>query len=229
MNFILTSKKAFWLFFMTASLLFILDLASYFDYISTNRYFYEFYDEYLNITYETNIPTLFSFLLDLITSLAAFLLYKENRKIGWLISGIFFLYMGLDDALQIHEYLGSYFGDKFLKDGFVSYYWQVFFDPFFMIIGVYIFLFISYNLKNIGCKICILWLFFGFLLYAIAVGLDYYEGENPDLSYLMEFLRMHHKDVIHLMRAFEEYIEMVGSVVILSVVLYFHPLKISIK
>ena len=137
--------------------------------------------------------------------------------------------MGLDDALQIHEYLGSYFGDKFLKDGFVSYYWQVFFDPFFMIMGAYIFLFISYNLKNIGCKICILWLFFGFLLYAIAVGLDYYEGENPDLSYLMEFLRMHHKDVIHLMRAFEEYIEMVGSVVILSVVLYFHPLKISIK
>lgn len=229
MQFTLTAKKAFWLFFAIALFFFIIDLLSYFDYISTNRYFLEFYDEYLNITYETNLPTLYSFFLDILIGLSAFILYKNKKAKGWLIVSIFFLYMGFDDALQIHEYLGSYFGDEFLTNGFVSYYWQLFFDPFFMIMGVYIFIFISWNLKKEGCYGCIILLFLGFLLFAISMGLDYYEGSDPDLTYLMEFLRMHHKEVIHLMRSIEEFIEMIGSVMILSAILYLHPLKVSIE
>ncbi len=229
MEFTLTSKKTFWIFSAIALGFYLLDLGSYFDYVSTNKYFYEFYDEYINITYETNLPTFFSFCIDFLTGITALLLYQEHRKFGWLATGIFFLYMGFDDALQIHEYLGSYFGDAFLKGGFVSYYWQVFFDPFFAVVGGLIFLFLVWQFKEAGCKWCIVLLFAGYLCYAIAVGLDYYEGLDTDLSWLMDFLRMKHRAVIHLMRATEEYIEMAGAVMILSSILYLHPLKISIK
>ena len=229
MEFNLTAKKSLWLFSLIALGFYLLDLASYFDHVSTNKYFYEFYDEYLNITYETNLPTFFSFFLNILTGLTAYLLYKETHKWGWLAAAIFFTYMGLDDALQIHEYLGSYFGDVFLKDGFISYYWQVFFDPFFAIVGGLIFLFLVWQYKAAGCRWCIVLLFFGYLFYAIAVGLDYYEGLDTDLSWLMDLLRMKHKMVIHVMRATEEYIEMTGAVFILSTMLHLHPLKISVR
>jgi len=61
MEFQITEKRSLWLFSMIALGFYLLDLASYFDHVSTNKYFYEFYDEYLNITYETNLPTFFSF------------------------------------------------------------------------------------------------------------------------------------------------------------------------
>jgi hypothetical protein len=229
MEFYLNHKKSLWLFSAFALGFYLLDLASYFDHISTNKYFYEYYDEYLNITYETNLPTFFSFFIDILTGLTAWLLYRERQKAGWLVAAIFFTYMGLDDALQIHEYLGSYFGDAFLKGGFVSYYWQVFFDPFFAIVGGLIFLFLVWQFKEAGCKWCIGLLFAGYLCYAIAMGMDYYEGLNSDLSWLMDLLRMKHKMVIHVMRATEEYIEMAGAVMILSAILYLHPLKISVR
>ena len=229
MEFSLSSRKTLLIFGFIALFLFVLDIASYLDYLSTNKFFYEFYDEYINITYETNIPTFFSFLVSSLTGLTAFMIYRRQKRVGWIIVGLFFLYLGIDDAFQIHEYLGSYLGDTFLKDGFISYYWQLFFMPFFALVGLYIFYFLVMTFKDEDCMKCILALFVGFSFYAIAVGLDYYEGLNPDLRYLMKKTDLFYREIIHIMRAIEEFIEMLGAVLILSSLLSLHTLKISIK
>ncbi len=229
MKFNISAKKTFFIFSIFAILLFALDITLYLDILSKNHYIKEYYDEYLNITYETNIPTLFSALLSILTGLTAFFIYYEKKQMGWFISGIFFTYLGIDDGLQIHEYLGSFLGDIFLEDGFISYYWQVFFDPIFILIGLYIFLFLTNSFKQEHCYKCIIFLFLGFSFYAIAVGLDYYEGTDPDLRYFMHEYNLLYKQLIHIMRAIEEVIEMLGATMILSSLLHVHPLKIDIK
>jgi len=229
MEFNLTAKKTFFIFSFITLSLFILDIASYFDYISTNKFFYEFYDEYLNITYETNIPTMFSFLISFFTGVSALLIYKEDKKFGWIVVGLFFIYLGIDDALQIHEYLGSYFGDIFLKNGFISYYWQVFFMPFFAFIGLYIFYFLVSTFKKKNCYKCLIAIFIGFGCYALAVGLDYYEGLEPNFSYIMNRTDyFSYRDITHVLRAVEEAIEMFGATLIFSAILWLKSLKISI-
>ena len=229
MEFNLTAKKTFFIFSFITLSLFILDIASYFDYISTNKFFYEFYDEYLNITYETNIPTMFSFLISFFTGVSALLIYKEDKRFGWIVVGLFFIYLGLDDALQIHEYLGSYFGDIFLKNGFISYYWQVFFMPFFALVGLYIFYFLVSTFKKEDCYKCIIAIFIGFGCYALAVGLDYYEGLEPNFNYIMDRTDyFSYRDITHVLRAVEEAIEMFGATLIFSAILWLKSLKISI-
>ncbi len=230
MEFNFTAKKIFFLFSFVTILLFVIDIASYFDFISTNKFFYEFYDEYINITYETNIPTMFSFLISFFTGVTSLLIFKENKKFGWIIVGIFFIYLGIDDALQIHEYLGSYLGDIFLENGFISYYWQVFFMPFFALVGLYIFFFLLFTFREKECIKCIIAIFIGFGCYALAVGLDYYEGLDPDFSYILDQTDyFSYRDITHILRAIEEAIEMFGATLILSAILKIKSLKISIS
>jgi len=228
-EFNLTSKKTFYIFSLIALFLYLLDLACYLEFISNNKYFKDYYDEYLNITYETNIPTFFSFLLSFLTGLTALMIYKAKRGKGWLVVSLFFFYLGFDDALSLHEYIGSYLGDFFLTDNYKSYYWQATFVPIFGAIGLYIVYFLVNEFKNENCIKCIFFLLLGFSFYAIAVGLDYYEGLDPDLRYFMKKTDLFYKELIHILRASEEVIEMLGAVIIWSTLLKIHPLKISVK
>lgn len=224
-----TPRKFVFLSFLIALILFGLDFILYYDILPKGEYLSDYYDEYLSITYETNIPTFFSVFVSLFTALIAYILYKNEKKIGWLVATFFFAWMGFDDGLQLHEYIGSYLGDLFLEDGFISYYWQVFFDPVFAILGLYLFYFLLQMFHEKKCFVCTFMIIAGFGFYAIAVFLDYYEGTKPNLDMWLYRYHIHYRDAIHFMRAVEEMIEMWGAILIAGALLNIHKIRVTIQ
>ncbi len=230
MRFNLYAKKTVYLFGAIALFFTLFDLASYFYLFTENRLYLKYYDNFLCITHERTVPTVFSFLINFLIGLTALLLYKEKKKFGWIVGSIFFFYIGFDDALSIHEYIGTMTANSLEDGAYESYYWQIVFVPIFAIFGLYIFFFIISELKKENCIKCMKVLFIGFSCYAIAVGMDYYEGLEHNFSYIMERTNyFSNRDILHILRAWEEFIEMIGSTLILSTLLWLHPLKLSAK
>ena len=226
----ITPKKI--LFWFTAFSLFFLTLY-YLSYSFDYRSNYLFKD-YFSITSEKNVPTFFSFVIMLLISMVYFFIYKEKNKFSWLLTSIFFLYLGLDDMFKIHENIGSDIGEEVIKNvlevNFMSYYWQVVFMPTFALFGIYIF-YLTYkefvNQKKImGAYI----MFGGFSLFAIAIALDFYEGSGSDFFWLLErFPSLYFDDIVNLMRATEEAIEMLGGTLILVAILKLKTFQINIQ
>ncbi len=230
MNLELHAKKIFYIFSFITIFLLAFDIASYFYLFTKNQLFLEYYDRYFNITHETNIPTFFSFLISFLTGLTSLMIHKDRKKIGWLIVALFFIYFAFDDALSLHEYIGSFVGEIFFENSTDSYYWQVTFVPIFAILGLYVVSFLFLELKKEKCRKCIIAIFIGFGLYALAVGLDYYEGLDPSFSYVMDRTNyFSYRDITHVLRGLEEAIEMFGATLILSAMLWIRSLKISLS
>ncbi len=228
MHFDLQSKKTIYLFSSIALFFVLFDLASYFYLFTENQLYLRYYDKFLCITHERTVPTVFSFLISFLIGLTALLLYRERQKIGWLVVSIFFFYIGFDDVLSIHEYIGTIAADNLENSNYSSYYWQIIFVPIFATLGLYIFIFMILEFKKESCTTCMKLLFLGFSCYAIAVGMDYFEGLDHEFRYIMDrtdYFSM--RDVLHILRATEEFIEMIGSTLILSTLLWLHPLKLS--
>ncbi len=228
MHFNLHAKKTIYLFSAIALFFVLFDLASYFYLFTDNRDYLRYYDKFLCITHEQTVPTVFSFFISFLVGLTALLLYRERKKVGWMVVSIFFFYMGFDDVLSIHEHVGTFVANNLEEGSYNSYYWQIVFVPIFAIIGLYIFSFMIFEFKKENCTTCMKVLFFGFSCYAIAVGMDYYEGLEHDFSYIYERTDyFSQRDILHILRAWEEFIEMIGSTLILGTLLWLHPLKLS--
>ncbi len=205
----------------------------YLPYLFDIEYNY-FIRDYMNITQEKNVPTFFSFMIMILISLVYLLIYKDKKQYSWLLISLFFLYLGFDDMFKIHENIGSNVGQIVVKEGldkeFTSYYWQAVFMPLFALFGLFIIYVTSKAFVEIVCKKCLLMLFAGFGLYAIAVGMDFYEGMDSDFFWLLEiFETLDYDDVVDLMRATEEAIEMLGGTLILASLLRLKEIKISIS
>ena len=230
MQFNLYYKKTFYLFSFIILFLLIFDLASYFYLFTQEKDFLKYYDTYFNMEYERNVPTFFSVLISFLTGVSALMIYKDIKKNGWLIVSIFFIYFALDDALSLHEYIGSFIGERFFKHATNSYYWQITFLPMFAIVGLYVFIFLFFEFKKNRCTKCMLAIFLGYTCYAVAVGMDYYEGLKPSFSYVMDRTDyFSYRDIVHVLRVFEEAIEMLGATLILSAILLTRPLKITLS
>ncbi len=226
----LTSRKI--LFWFSLITLFFLTLY-YFSYIFEYRKNYLFKD-YFSITSEKNVPTFFSFTLMVLISIVYLLLYKVKEKRSWLIISLFFLYLGFDDMFKIHENLGSNIGSAVVNDilevKFISYYWQAVFMPIFALFGFYIF-YVTYKEFLTQQKVTGAYMMFGgFTLYAIAIALDFYEGSGSDFFWLLQqFPSLYFKDIVNLMRATEEAIEMLGGTLILASLLKLQTFQITIQ
>lgn len=183
-----------------------------------------------DITKEANLPTWFSSTQALVVGLVAWVYARQKKGLaplqsstGWYVIAIFFSYLGIDDATQLHERVAtalsssadsevtnSWLVEQFL--GFSSYYWQFLFVPVFGAIALYMFLFL-YRVFD-GWKNLFIFSS-GIALYVVAVVLDYVEGIDRWVAWMAENSFYIESQITHFLRAFEEFLEMFGTSLIL--------------
>ncbi len=220
----LTPKSVIVFFLSIVIILFSIDMYTYFNGLHN----YDLFDEDFNMAAEHNVPTLLSVTIVMLIGFISYLKYYETKKYGWLITSIFFIYMGIDDGLVLHEQLAHIFEDTISDVEYASYPWHMIVLPFFAFFGAFIVLFLLKEFYETKCKQCIFLLLFGFFLYAVAIGLDYYEGMEEEYFYLMgTFRTLFIDDIEHLLYAVEEAIEMIGSTFILAAILREKSYKVT--
>ncbi|MCP4268735.1 MAG: hypothetical protein GY777_24670 [Candidatus Brocadiaceae bacterium] len=198
----------------------------------------------VNITREDCLSNWFSSLQAIIVGstvwLIAFSVRNQKKGINykkkfycWAGIGVFFIYLGIDDALRFHERIGTAFKVLFYESNrtsdsgifsyiceyFPSYLWQAVFGPFFVSAGIFIVWFLW---KELHSKKLWFWFLVGIGLYAVAVGLDYVEG-LPDKPYekmgIAGFFSTSNYRIGHMSKALEEFLEMLGTTIFLVVFL----------
>ncbi len=189
-----------------------------------------------DIAREKSFPTWFSSIQAHALALTVFLIaavqWQRSSRFArtmWVLIGLFFLWIGIDDFAEIHERLGTALEDMaekysgkgasllsfFLKNP--SYDWHTFMVPVFALFGVGITVFLWTRFRRFNL---FRYLFFGFACWVISQGLDYIEGlyveDIPQIeSFYMKVKRMlaikQEYGVTHLFKVVEEVLEMFGT------------------
>ncbi len=192
-----------------------------------------------NIARESSIPTWFSSTQAQALGITVFLIaivqapYISRFKMWiWLFIGMFFLWIGIDDAAEIHEKLGGAL-ERMINDdesGIIinfllknpSYSWHTFIAPFFALCGLGIMLFLWMAFWRLSL---IHYLILGFGCWAIAQGIDFTEGlDDIDEFYkqIQESLSLEHKYAVsHTFKVVEEVLEMFGTTLLWIGFLYY--------
>ena len=183
-----------------------------------------------NIAREDGVATYFAATQTLFAGLTAMLVYVVSKQmgkakketIGWLIIALFFMYMAVDDASQIHERVGTAFktiadrGDGGLLWSWLhlspSYSWQVVVLPVFVGVGLYISYFLWVELKAGRSKILV---FLALAFMGTAVVLDFIEGLHKDhplniYTHIKELYDLRSYTVSHFAKVIEEFLEMLS-------------------
>ncbi len=156
---------------------------------------------------ERNIPSVFSFLLMLTSSLFLSVIFKTNKVnkrpfVLWGVLSFVFLMLGLDELLSIHEKIGWLLEEKVQTTGMFYFAWVIPYG-----IGTVIFLgmYIRFLLL-LPRRIAQLFLIGGGMFVAGALGLEMLAGQYAE-SYSKDFL------LYHVMYSIEELLEMLGIAV----------------
>ena len=184
-----------------------------------------------NIAREKSIPTWFSAMQTQALGITVlFIGFVQFRRIShmktliWILIGMFFLWIGIDDFAEIHERLGSVlerlvekhvdrsssFIGLFLKNP--SYNWHTFMTPIFALcgFGITVFLWRAFWRAKL-----FVYLFLGFGCWIIAQAIDYMEGlDRVDALYkcIQETFAIKRKyGVTHTFKVVEEVLEMFGT------------------
>lgn len=177
---------------------------------------------------ERNIPTFFSSLVLICSSLLLFIITTLHRKNGsrylpWLGLALIFLFLSIDEIASIHERLKLPVREMLNPSGLLYFAWVIPYGIATAIIAAIYFRF----LINLPGRILVLFVISGLTFVSGAIGLEllggrHYELHGPDnITYLI-------------MYTCEEFLEMSGSAIFLySLLLYmnhqFKPLTISIS
>lgn len=182
-----------------------------------------------NIAREQSIPTWFSSiqvqLVGATLLLTAAYRWKELarwKSVVWVLSGLFFIYVGIDDFAEVHERLGGALerllaGDETPEANETllwnpSFSWHTFIAPFFgvCVLGMLAFLWLEFwRLRLVH------WLVLGFGCWAVAQGIDFVEGLDAiegvydDIQAYFEIERRYL--VTHTFKVVEEVLEMFGT------------------
>ena len=142
----LSPKSIFIFLLKIVSILFILHLVTRFlVYKHLNKLdFIQRLDFYFNLDNEQNVPTFFSFTILLFSSALLYSISilgnttKQDKKY-WLLLSIIFLFLSLDEAIELHERLITPLRRIFIKDlsGFLHWGWIVPYSILFLAIGIY--------------------------------------------------------------------------------------------
>jgi hypothetical protein len=193
----------------------------------------------VNITREDSLSNWFSSFQLITVGLVLWVTALSVRKrghgakkfYGWAVLGSFFTYMGIDDAIKFHERIGTAFRRvledaeessgagilNHLHDAFPSYSWQVVFGPFFLAMGVFLLWFLW---RELSAKRLRYWLLAALSLYTVAVGLDFVEGLDSDpYEGTADYFSTTEDRVTHMSKAVEEFFEMFGTTIFLTVFL----------
>jgi len=188
-----------------------------------------------NLARENSLGTWFSSTQTLAVAILLWLLrlrlksvpgYSARRIAGWALLAAFFTYMAIDDAVAIHEHLGSTFEDlqAELDDGipgplgrwleaYPSYTWQVVVGPLFAAMGLFLLVFLWRELKPAPLR----WLVVLALgCFSLAVGMDYVEGIYGGYKRIIVATGWQYETIRHVSKVIEEFIEMLGTSLFLT-------------
>ncbi|MEH6529299.1 MAG: hypothetical protein V7718_05065 [Porticoccus sp.] len=209
--------------FIEASILLLDLLLNYFQLIQSASL-----QKIFNVAHEQSLGTWFSVVQAAAAGIILLGLHqltctRQWRTWGWLLLAIFFLYISIDDAAKIHERLGDHVG-RLAADNehsllgelsrfFPSYAWQWVFAPFFGAIGLYILLFLWYQLPENQLRLTVV---AAFGCWTIAVGIDYIEGREGFFEPIAAALEVKKYTVSHPFLMAEEFMEMFGTSLFLS-------------
>ncbi len=154
-----------------------------------------------------------------------------GRVTGWTLLAVFFTYMAVDDAVALHEHLGSAFEDfytdldegslgavgRWLED-YPSYAWQLAVGPLFAAMGLFLLFFLWRQLEQPWLRLLLL---AALGCFAVAVGLDYVEGVYGGYKSVIVATGWDYDAVQHGSRVIEEFIEMFGTTLFLALFLSF--------
>jgi len=200
-----------------------------------------------NITREDSLASWFGTTQTLLVALTLWLTYlcvrgrggPRWRSPGWLVLALFFSFMTIDDGSQLHERFGTVFDTVFggdpdpggtvalgtrLLDAFPSYAWQIVVLPFFVALGGFVAVFLWRELPRRRARVLV---FLALTCFAVAVGLDFFEGLSSDHPWNVytriteavdfgdstefRFRRSAYDTLGHFSKSIEEFLEMLGN------------------
>lgn len=193
---------------------------------------------------EESLASWLSSVQTFLLSLTAWILFYVRKKSGarirtliaWSIVAVFFTYFALDDALMLHEIVGTgVILNHPSLDVFPSYTWILIFVPVFVFFALFLLFFlwdeIPYTGARIGVMLCL-------FLWVLAVLMDFVEGMPPDhrwnfYAWMVSrmdpnviFFSMQHFNreplglVVHLSKVIEETIELISISLLWSTFIY---------
>ncbi|GBC60144.1 hypothetical protein DENIS_1089 [Desulfonema ishimotonii] len=190
---------------------------------------------FFNIAREDSLASWFGTMQTFMVGLTLWLIFfvqkhgRASKKaiFGWCMLALFFTYMAVDDGAEIHERLGTIFeaiseaktapGESpswisGLITFFPSYPWQILFIPFFGTAGIFILIFLWYQLRPGTAKVLVI---LALTCFVIAVGLDFIEGldKKHPWNFHTRIRHTYHLDkytVRHFSKSAEEFLEMFG-------------------
>jgi hypothetical protein len=214
MNLIIEPKRVLGLLLAFILLLQIANIAGLVFYFDNNNigWLYNLF----NITTEGNVPAYYSSITLLITAfLLGFISYF--RKIHglnyslWLVLSLIFMYMSIDESVQIHERVGVLFSNNFDLSGYFAYGWVV---PYGFLLIVFSAVYFLRFLPQLPKKIAYLFIISGIIFVIGAVGVEMLAAKNYDSENFSETLHA-------ICYSIEEFLEMLGiAIFIYSLLLY---------
>lgn len=192
-----------------------------------------------NIAREDGLASWFATSQTLLVGLTAWVFWVAVRargadryqRAGWLLVAVLFTYTAVDDGVQLHERIATAYAA--LREqgpsGFPSFPWQPLFVPVFGLLGAGAAMFLWRELHTPWARGLVV---SAFLLFGMAVGLDFLEGLEQDHPWnlyaaavtrydIAEFTRARfrqtpYETVVHFSRATEEFVEMLANTCIWS-------------
>ena len=192
-----------------------------------------------NIARENSIPTWVSSMLAHLLAITVFAIAATQRALltawktaAWVLIGLFFLWIGIDDFAEIHEKLGGVLerlveanANDAVADVLLwnpSFSWHTFILPVFAAFGLFILGFLWMSFRQFGL---LRFLTLGFSCWAVAQGIDFVEGldEAEDLyERIQSSLGIEREyGVTHTFKVVEETLEMLGTTLLWTGFLYY--------
>jgi hypothetical protein len=142
---------------------------------------------------------------------------------GWVATGAFFVYLGIDEGAMLHENLASAIrdgvgGPQGYSSGPIRWFlgidthnWQLFLLPFLAVAGLLVFIFLWKQLDRFGLR---KWLLLGWSCYLVAIVMDFLQGRDNFFWDIASAMLWEEGEVEHYWAVAEETLEMLGTTLV---------------
>lgn len=165
-----------------------------------------------NVAREESLPTWFASLQAGLAAFTAWALWKLEDVRGWMFVALFFLYVSIDDAAEVHERVATALSDTFPTLPFLAEYpsfsWHLLVAP---VLGAGLVAVAVYQWRRIPTRRTLVLLGAGLAAFAVSQSLDVLEGIDGLFEGWADDLGVADYTVSHGFRATEEWLEMLGT------------------